>query len=269
MVQLTNKEIKKFLEETPLYKWTKFKKPKANRSSLWINEIDAFCDTCETVRPFQDLRNRGGGFGMTFEALSTGTSFLTFTCVSCRKDNHEYLVEQVISDDEIKIQKYGQLPRKKLGTDKSLQKFFSDDIGNYEKAVVCLSNGYGIAAFAYLRRIIEANVQKLIILLTEDIKSTDSNPGMLAALDELARKGTSMTEKITFANKALPEYLKPNGLNPLGQLYKVLSEGVHELSDEDCLEKANNVQDCLKYLINELSSRKVNRDQFSGKVGSL
>lgn len=269
MEVLTDKEIKAFLEDAPLYTWAEFKKPMANRSSLWINAIDSYCKKCEMVRPFHDMRSRGGGgLGYTEKALSTGTSYFEFKCVTCRKERHEYLVEQIVTEETIKIQKYGQLPRKHLEKDRTLQKFFSNDSDNYEKAVVCLSHGYGIGAFAYLRRIIENNTLKLIDMVLEDVNSSESDPKIVASLTEL-RKESPMSDKIKIANEALPEYLKPDGLNPLGRLYQVLSEGVHSLSDEECLRRANIVKECLKYLISEISSRKKNRDKFKSMVGSL
>ncbi len=268
MEVLTDKQIKYFLENAPLYTWAEFKKPKANRSSLWIGAIDSFCEKCGMVRPFHDMRSRGSGAGMAVKALSTGTSYFEFTCVTCRKEHHEYLVEQIVGDETIKFQKCGQLPRRHLERDSTLQKFFSDDSDNYEKAVVCLSHGYGIAAFAYLRRIVENNTIKLIDLVLDDVKSSESDPKILESLSEL-RKESPMSDKIKIANEALPVYLKPDGLNPLGRLYQVLSEGVHSLSDEECLNRANIVKECLKYLISELSARKKNRSQFKSMIGSI
>jgi len=155
-----------------------------------------------------------------------------------------------------------------LERDKVLQKFFSNDSEYYEKAVVCLGNGYGIAAFAYFRRIIENNIFNLLDLINEEAENATNSEEIKVALAEL-KKESPMSEKIKLANKALPEYLKPNGLNPLGKLYKVLSEGVHHLNDQECLEKTSGVQECLKYLISELSDRKKNQNRFKSMVGSL
>jgi|TARA_R110002060_G_scaffold78006_1_gene90385 hypothetical protein len=268
MEELDDQKIKAFLEGASLYSWQSFTPPQFNRSSLHINEIDSFCEVCEQNRPFQDLRSRGGGAGMRIEVLSSGTSYFEFTCVSCRKQKHQYLVEQIVSETEIKMQKYGELPRKKLDRDKALQKFFSDDSENYEKAVICLSHGFGVAAFAYFRRIVENNIDKLLEMIQEDSSRTESNTDILAALEEL-KKQSPMSDKIAIANNALPVYLKPDGLNPLGRLYQILSEGVHSLSDSDCLARANNIQVCLKYLISELGSRKANSTRFKSMVGSL
>ncbi len=142
-----------------------------------------------------------------------------------------------------------------------------DDLENYEKAVVCLSHEYGVAAFAYFRRIVENNIDKLLDLVQEDAQSSSAT----TEVTELAklRKDSPMSEKIKIANHALPEYLKPDGLNPLGRLYQVLSEGIHNLSEEECLNKAKITSGCLAYLVSELASRKRRRTQFKSMVGGL
>lgn len=265
---LTDPDIKQFLEEAPLYAWREFKKPHVNRSSLWIKEIDSECEVCEQLRPFQDLRSSGGGSGLAVEALKTGTSYFQFTCVSCRKATREFLVEQVVSDETIKMQKYGERPRKPIPRDRVVQRFLKDDLANYEKAVVCLSHEYGVAAFAYFRRVIETNIVRLLDLVQDEVQSSIANPEVANALAEL-RKESPMSEKIRVANHALPEYLKPDGLNPLGKLYQTLSEGVHALSDEECLARARVTSECLAFLVSELASRKEHRTRFKSMVGQL
>jgi hypothetical protein len=146
-------------------------------------------------------------------------------------------VEQVLDEENIRLQKYGELPRPKLIRNRVLQKFLKDDLDNYEKAIVCLSHEYGVAAFAYYRRIVENNINRLLDLVQEDAQSSVDGQATLDAIGEL-RKDTPMTEKIKIANLVLPSHLKPDGLNPLGRLYQVLSEGVHSLSEAECLVKA-------------------------------
>ena len=265
---LTDTDIKAFLENAPLYSWRHFKKPSVNRSSLHINEIDSYCDVCDQIRPFHDLRARGGGAGMAISTLKTGTSYFTFTCVSCRKSQRTYLVEQVLDDEIIKMQKYGELPRGKIPRDKTLQKFLKDDRDNYEKAVICLNHEYGVAAFAYFRRVVENNISHLLDLLQEDAQSSGEASETLKAIQSL-RDESPMSEKIRVANLALPLHLQPDGLNPLGRLYQVLSEGVHSLSDDDCLKKARATSECLAFLVSELASRKEHRARFKSMVGQL
>ena len=268
MEVLSDEIIKNFLENASLYSWKTFSQPKKLRTSLWISEIDEFCEVCEQARPFHDLRPRGGLSGRNIEYLKSGTSCLIYTCVSCKNESHTFLVEQIVNDDIVKVQKYGQRPRKKIERDSKLQKFFKQDAEYYEKALISLNNGYGIAAFAYFRRIVEMNISNLLDLLVSDLNTEDTENPINLAIAEL-RKESPMSDKIKVANKALPEYLKPEGLNPLGKIYSLLIEGVHSLTDEECLDKAESLQACLSFLITELASRRRNRDKFKKMVGAL
>lgn len=76
MERLCNSHIKKFLEEAPLYVWHEYAKPRINRGSLWIREIDAYCESCEQVRPFQTLKARL----KSLKAIKTGHDRFVFTC---------------------------------------------------------------------------------------------------------------------------------------------------------------------------------------------
>ena len=217
---LSDAAIKEFLETVPLYSWREFGRRQIPQDSLAISEIDSYCEKCDQPRPFQVLRPRGSGMGLTSApALSTGTSYLHFTCVSCRKTHREFLLEQVVSDTTIKLQKFGELPRKALPRNAALQKFLADDLTNYERAVACLANDYGIAAFAYFRRITENNIVRLLDLIQEDVAASNAEPIVVEALAAL-RVDSPMSERIRVANLALPAHLKPDGLNPLGKLYQ-------------------------------------------------
>ena len=266
MKMLTESEIKQFLEFAPLYAWREYKKPIAFEY-LHIREIDGMCGTCGRTRPFQ---HSGLGSGCSSVKMRVGTdlSDLEFTCVSCDTDKRIYHVELIVNEDTIQIQKYGELPRMKLQRDRILQRFLKNDLENYEKAVICLSHEYGIAAFAYFRRLVENNIDRLLELLREDFQSSGVPTEVMGRLSNL-RKNSPMSEKIEIANHALPQYLQPAGLNPLRRLYQVLSEGVHEFSEEECLNKAKAISDCLTYLVSELASRKRHRIRFQKSAGAL
>lgn len=268
MAELTDQSIKRFLESAPLYVWSVWDQPKINRSSLWIGEIEAHCDTCKVSRPFQDTRPRGGGSGMAIAKMESGEFGYHFICATCKKQSIRIIIWLEVLDDAIRAQKVGERPRKALNRDQVLQKFFAADADNFEKAVVCLANGYGIGAFAYLRRIIERNIGSLLDLLLDDAQAVGGADEIVAAIGEL-RKESPMSEKIDIANKAVPAYLRPDGVNPLGCMYKTLSEGVHSLSDEECLEKAKDLQECIRYMATELAGRKRHRASFKAAIGRL
>jgi hypothetical protein len=270
--EITDPDIKSFLETAPLYSSKRFKLPVPPRNDLRIEEIDSHCEICDRIRPFHNTKPRSDGSGtasmLIKPHLRTAKYAFSFSCVTCKKSTLTYMFEQIVDDETVTIQKYGQLPRGGIPRDKILQKFFKDDRDNYEKAVICLSHEYGVAAFAYFRRIVENNIYRLLDLLQEDLQSSGGGQENLTAIQSL-RDASPMSEKIKIANQALPGHLQPDGLNPLGKLYQVLSEGVHTLPEEECLKKARATSECLAFLVSELASRKEHRARFKSMIGQL
>jgi hypothetical protein len=264
---ITDRAIRAFLETYPLYEWATYSRPAINRGPLLIQEIEADCSVCGKTKPFHDVRYRTTG-PHSLKGVENGSTCYEFTCVTCRKTQVIILIQQTIDDQYIRMQKYGELPRKKLPRDKKLQMFFTKDLDCFEKAVACEANAYGIGAFSYLRRIVEINIQGLLAQIEEEVNAVDADSGVLSALTEL-KDSSPMSAKIKVANNALPNYLRPQGLNPLGTLYKVLSEGVHSLSDEECLRRAITVRESLAFLVAELSARKATRTRFKQGIERL
>ena len=157
MKTLSESGFKHFLENDSLYIWREFKVP-GPHETIVIREVDGLCQECGQTRPFQSVGSDAGPEGVQIYPAYP-TLHLKFECVSCQNERREYLVEKVETAETVKIHKYGELPKRKLDRNPRLQRFFKDDLDNYEKAVVCLSHEYGIGAFAYFRRIIENNIK--------------------------------------------------------------------------------------------------------------
>jgi hypothetical protein len=127
-------------------------------------------------------------------------------------------------DDNGDLSKIGQSPSiSEFEKDsKRFKSIFKDKtiISELNKAVGLKSHGVGVGSFVYLRRIIE----KLIYEVFEKFKK--ENP-----FNEKEFKNKIMAEKIEFLRAYLPEFLINNKI-----LYNILSKGIHELSEKDCLE---------------------------------
>jgi hypothetical protein len=230
---------------------------------LKIKEVESNCAHCETTRPFH-IREK---FVYELDNSSQKEYYLsTFSCVSCNTfDKVFLLLVEKIDNDHLCVTKVGEYPQNELPRSKALSKFFKTDKEEYSKAVICLANGYGVAAFAYMRRIIENNILSLLEKIQEGVAEDSA---IAKSINDL--KYTSpMSDRIKIANNALPEYLKPDGFNPLGQIYGLLSDGVHSLTDDECLDKAENLQACLEFLVSELATHKQNKEDFKKRLASL
>ncbi len=259
--------VKEFLEKKPLYSDLVVPKIFRNYNSEFVSlrEIVYFCQNCGCVKPLHNVHDDLELYCMPPNKNEI-VSFLAFKCVSCQVFSKEFLVRfEKIDRNFLKITKIGEYPQKQLPKNKFLSKFFREDKAEYNKAIICIANGYGVAAFAYMRRIVEKNILSLLNQIQESV-SRDS--AISNSINEL--KATSpMSDKIKIANSALPDYLKPDGFNPLAQIYGLLSDGVHSLSDSECLDKAENIQACLEFLISELAAHKQNKEEFKKRLDAL
>lgn len=81
------------------------------------------------------------------------------------------------------------------------------------------SHGVGVGSFIYLRRVFE--------LLVEEARQLASNE---EGWDQKLFIESRMKERITLLSMHLPSFLVENA-----GMYSILSKGVHELTEEECL----------------------------------
>lgn len=101
--------------------------------------------------------------------------------------------------------------------------------------------GMGIAAFAYYRRVIDNQRDRILGEIIKVATALGSPAAMIQDL-EAARKETQFSKAVEAVKHGIPEALFINGHNPLTLLYSALSEGLHAGTDEECLERATVVR---------------------------
>jgi hypothetical protein len=126
--------------------------------------------------------------------------------------------------------------------------------------------GFGIGAFAYYRRVVENQWQRLIDeiikVLTNLKKPTERIENFKKAKSE-----TQFEKAVTSIKDEIPESLLIAGQhNPLVLLHKVTSVDAHKLSDNECLIRAKSI----RLILCELSERLANSMQdYSELRGAL
>lgn len=175
-------------------------------------------------------------------------------CQSCKKYELRFNFRLVETNGKSFIEKIGQYPPYNKEVDKDLKKFLDDEnLGYYEKALMNLSTGYGIGAFIYLRRVIEKEIHKLIEKIVQ-LENTDQDKISKIKAKYQDKKQTSKLIEETFQH--LPESLKNLGVNPIQLLYDQTSIGVHALSDDECAERSESIDEILKKVVKELNREK-------------
>ncbi|QNB14272.1 hypothetical protein G5S35_22300 [Paraburkholderia tropica] len=179
--------------------------------------------------------------------------YVTYTCSNCRKFEKTYSLAAILSgkaDFSGQVYKFGELPPFGPPVPSRLIKLIGPDRDTFLSGRRCENQGLGIGAFVYYRRVIENQKNRIlgeIIKICEKIKAPAEKIATLkAAIEE-----TQFSRALDMAKDAMPESLLIDGHSPIQLLHSALSEGVHALTDAQCLELAGSI----RVVLGELSER--------------
>jgi hypothetical protein len=130
------------------------------------------------------------------------------------------------------------------------------------------SQGMGIAAFAYYRRVIDSQKNRLLDEIIRVSEHLGAKPEIISDLSR-AKIETRFTVAIESIKPAIPDVLLINGQNPLTLLYAALSDGLHNQSDEECLELAQSIRTVLFELADRLGVALKENNEIKKAVGRL
>jgi hypothetical protein len=146
--------------------------------------------------------------------------------------------------------KFGEDPAYGPPTPARLIKIIGEDRDIFLKGRRCENQGLGIGAFAYYRRVIENQKNRIIDQIIEVSRRVSATENAIALL-EAAKEETQFSRAIESVKDVLPQSLLISGHNPLTLLHSALSEGLHAHSDEQCLGLAQSI----RIVLAELSER--------------
>lgn len=273
---------KTFFETYPLYR--KFLLELAYHSDS-ITDIDTPainmpCRKCELVQTF-NRNNELWEVHAVNQASANNkdvwdtTIRVRYVCSAC--DDYEYLfyinfvkTGQSKKDENNNVGyvwKVGQVPAWEINVDKNLSDALGEKIDLYKRGLTCESQGYGIGAFAYYRRVVEEVINDLLKLIEELLEGEDKKKYHEAYLKTVSAKNTE--NKIELVQDLLPITLRPEGFNPLAAIHSSLSEGLHSQTDDRCLELASTIREVLEYLINQVIKNKQDSTKFTDSMKKL
>ena len=126
--------------------------------------------------------------------------------------------------------KAGQYPKLEVTIPKEFAKALGAKRDLYVKGTTSRHAGYGIGALTYFRRVIEDTTDEMLDLLGEAMEATGADPTAREKLKK-AKEGTRFEDKVKIAGEVMPVHLRPGGGNPFGDLYELLSAGLHSLTE--------------------------------------
>lgn len=209
--------------------------------------IDTYCVECQKHSTFKEhitkYRYRQDKSNFNLENATSNRIFaVPFYCT--RNTDHEiYFSFRVYNST---IQKIGQHPsiadlsRAEIG---KYSKILGEKYKEFSKAVGLISHGIGIGSFVYLRRIFENLIEEAH---QEAIK--------IDSWDEENYNRSRMDEKIALLKDYLPDFLLKNRM-----IYSILSKGIHQLSEDECLKYFDTVKLGIELILDE-KLEKLNRE---------
>ncbi|MCC2930729.1 MULTISPECIES: hypothetical protein [unclassified Bacillus (in: firmicutes)] len=176
----------------------------------------------------------------TENILDENRSFqMNFECTS--KEKHRMYVIFHLTKDNYLI-KTGQYPSI-MDFDNSLQEYKKivknkDIIKELNSATILKTHNYGVASFLYLRRIFE----NLIFEKLEQAKAENK-------IDEQKFMKSKMKEKVKMLHEQgyVPDFLKENNTF----VYGILSKGVHQLTEKECLANFDTLRTAILIILEE------------------
>lgn len=223
-------------------------------------KIDDFCENCNSEKVFT---------GYTHSALLNIRSCVEYA----KKNNNEFykkLSEQIKEEDTCAhfmfkcakcgekhyfsilftpdfIVKCGQYPSYSTQNVKKVEKY-KNIISKYypelTKSLNAYSQGMGVASFVYLRRILEWLV---------DEKCLEEEKTLKKFVDKL--------KKVEKREKIIPDDFS----EIKNQIYSVLSKGVHEYTEEECLD----MYDAVFFVIESILENELNKKEKKRRINEV
>lgn len=212
--------------------------------------LDAYCAKCEQVSVFRVVETPSYQREEKSKNLPKHSGVITIKAECTRHaDNFQNKCTGelyfCLYRNRDKIIKIGQYPSKADLDFGSLDPAFSKELDeNYRqelgRAIGLRAHGIGVGSFVYLRRIFENVIEE-----AHELAKSDKGWN-----EEVYRKAR-MPERIRLLKKQLP-----NRLVESSKLYDILSKGLHELSEETCLEHFDLIQKAILMILKERREEK-------------
>lgn len=155
----------------------------------------------------------------------------------CARDNNHTIMFDLITESDyiIKIGQFPSVADLNKGDTKKYKNILADQYTEYTTSLGLYSHGVGIGSFVYLRRIIEKLVYSKYEKYSDKLNLSDED-----------------FEKKDFKGKieVLKDYL-PNNLVKNKNIYSIVSEGIHSLSEKECLEMYDGVKLGIQLILDE------------------
>lgn len=188
---------------------------------------------------------------------SSKTSGIVYTCKNCEEAQKIYTLKFIQLSEELKtrfipgkIMKVGEYPPFGDSIPSKVISLVGKERDFFLKGRRCENQSLGIGAYAYYRRIVENQKDKLIDEIIKVCNKLGKQEALIAELEN-AKIEIQFSKAVDSIKEELPTSLYIEGQNPLKLLHNAVSKGIHNMTDEECLQYAG----CIRIILFELTER--------------
>jgi len=209
-----------------------------------------YCDTplCSSNMIF-DLEGNQSVYVRWSDAISY--EHRTYKCRHCLQSLKVILLQfETLGGTSWKVTKTAEFPPPGPPIPKKLARLVGGDSELLLKGYQLERAGFGLGAFSYYRRVIENKKTELLKEIRKVAVATGADSETLESISK-AITNFKFSEAVDNFKFAIPKELLIKGHNPLTLLHQVLSEGIHDQTDEECLGDAT----AIRHLLIEFSEK--------------
>lgn len=230
--------VVEWLLERPLYSPIDLENDadRAVKSILeYSSTLDLFCPGCRQNATFKPIVTaetkektaeeerlvRIGHFGGNYFPLAVWHLPYFSKRITCTRKHHHVDFHFVMKDKSlIKIGQYPSLADIAIGDTSQFDKALGEErLRELNKAIGLASHGVGIGSYVYLRRVFESLIEE-----------AHTKAASISGWNEEEYEKSRMKEKVSLLKDFLPDFIVQHP-----EMYSILSLGVHELTEDECL----------------------------------
>lgn len=227
-------------------------------------QLHCSSEKCNGVRIF---RSNNASHDI-YDILKFDTIF--YTCSNCHENIKVFSLQYKMDNTFISglCNKLGEVPPFGPSTPSRLISLIGPDRDMFLKGRRCENQGLGVGAFAYYRRVVENQRDRILNQIIKVLETVKANPDDIAKY-KAALKENQFSKSIDMVKDSIPQGLLINGHNPLSLLHGALSRGLHDKSDEHCLEIATSIRVILAELSEKLSAALKDEEEIKKAIAKL
>ena len=182
-------------------------------------------DLCNGIRVFRCTVVSNGGKNL--EPRTVYYFYVTYRCSNCEKTLKLYSLSaqiDTIGESHGTCYKFGEYPPYGPPVPPKLIKLIGPDRDIFLKGRRCENQGFGIGAFAYYRRVVENQKNRILGEIVKVSKKIGAPQDKIDTLSD-AIEETQFSTVLNMAKDAIPENLLIDGHSPMRLLHHALSRG--------------------------------------------